>query len=117
MKTAGKLFEETALQAIKILLNHNKVYNWAYLSIFLTMLQYARDWDRAENAGFWAYISEQFGYNFENTPAMYGVLTNSVKEACRAYSRLFVVDQTATTTTTPPLWLTPSPKQERVCTV
>lgn len=91
-ETSRKAVEKTALQAIRILLEHNKVYNWGYLAIFLTMIQYAKDWERAENAGFWAYISEQFGYNFGNTPAMYGVLTNSVKEACRAYNRLFVVD-------------------------
>lgn len=91
-ENSRKAVEKTALQAIRILLEHNKVYNWGYLAIFLTMIQYAKDWERAENAGFWAYISEQFGYNFGNTPAMYGVLTNSVKEACRAYNRLFVVD-------------------------
>lgn len=89
-ESSRKAVEKTALQAIRILLEHNKVYNWAYLSIVLTMMQYARDWDRVSNAGFWAYIAEQFGY--KDSPQMYGVLTTSVKEACRSYNRLFVVD-------------------------
>lgn len=85
-----KAVEKTALQAIRVLLEHKKVYNWAYLSIFLTMIQYAKVWDRSDNAGFWAYIAEQFGY--KDSQSMYGVLTTSVKEACRAYNRFFVVD-------------------------
>jgi hypothetical protein len=56
-----KAVEATALQAIKLLLDHKKVYNWAYLAVLLTMIQYAKGWDRQSNAGFWAYISEQFG--------------------------------------------------------
>ena len=61
-ETSRKAVEKTALQAIRILLEHNKVYNWGYLAIFLTMIQYAKGWERAENAGFWAYMAEQFGY-------------------------------------------------------
>ena len=89
-ENSRKAIEKTALQAIRILLEHNKVYNWAYLSIFLTMIQYTKVWDRGDNAGFWAYIAEQFGY--KDSQSMYSVLTTSVKEACRAYNRFFVVD-------------------------
>lgn len=89
-ENSRKAIEKTALQAIRILLEHNKVYNWAYLSIFLTMIQYTKVWDRGDNAGFWAYIAEQFGY--KDSQSMYSVLTTSVKEACRGYNRFFVVD-------------------------
>lgn len=89
-ESSQRAVEKAALQGVKILLEHNKVYSWAYLSIFLTMIQYAKGWERAGNAGFWAYIAEQFGY--KDSPQMYSVLTTSVKEACRSYNRLFVVD-------------------------
>ena len=82
--------EKVALETIRILLDHKEVYSWGHLAIFLTMLQYARNWNRASNAGFWAYIAEQFGY--KDSQQLYGVLTTSVKEACRSYNRLFVVD-------------------------
>jgi len=89
-ENSRKAVEKTALQAIRILLEHKKVYNWVYLSIFLTMIQYTKTWDRGDNTGFWAYIAEQFGY--KDSQSMYSVLTTSVKEACRAYNRFFVVD-------------------------
>jgi hypothetical protein len=83
--------EKKALEAIKISLDHRKVYNWAYLAVFLTMVQYAKNWERSESSGFWAYICEQFGYKYSQQ--VYDVLTTSVKVACRSYDRLFVVDQ------------------------
>lgn len=85
-----KAVEDTALEAIKISLDHRKVYNWAYLAVFLTMVQYAKNWERAEGSGFWAYICEQFGHKYSQQ--VYDVLTTSVKVACRSYNRLFVVD-------------------------
>lgn len=89
-ESSRKAVESTALQAIKISLDHKKVHNWAHLAVFLTIIQYAKGWERASNTGFWAYIAEQFGY--KDSQQMYGVLTTSVKEACRSYNRLFVVD-------------------------
>ncbi len=85
-----KALEKTALEAIKISLDHRKVYNWACLAVFLTMIQYAKSWERAGSSGFWAYICEQFGYKYSQQ--VYDVLTTSVKKACRSYNRLFVVD-------------------------
>ena len=85
-----KAVESIALQAIKLLLNRGQVYDWASLAVFLTMIQYAKGWERAGNAGFWAYIAEQFGY--KDSPQIYNVLTSSVKVACQSYNRLFVVD-------------------------
>ncbi len=89
-ESSRKAVEKTALEAIKISLDHRKVYNWAYLAVFLTMIQYAKCWERAGSSGFWAYICEQFGYKYSQQ--VYDVLTTSVKEACRSYNRLFVVD-------------------------
>ncbi len=89
-ETSREAVEKTALQAIRIMLDHSQVYNWASLAVFLTMIQYAKGWERAENAGFWAYIAEQFGY--KDSQQIYNVLTNSVKVACQSYNRLFVVD-------------------------
>lgn len=85
-----KAVEKIALEAIKFSLDHSKVYNWAHLAVFLTMVQYAKSWERAGNSGFWAYICEQFGYKYSQQ--VYDVLTTSVKVACRSYNRLFVVD-------------------------
>jgi hypothetical protein len=85
-----KAVEDTALEAIRISLDHRKVYNWAYLAVFLTIVQYAKNWERAGSSGFWAYICEQFGHKYSQQ--VYDVLTTSVKEACRSYNRLFVVD-------------------------
>lgn len=90
-----KAVEKTALEAIKISLDHRKVYNrkvynGACLAVFLTMIQYAKSWERAGSNGFWAYICEQFGYKYSQQ--VYDVLTTSVKEACRSCNRLFVVD-------------------------
>ena len=89
-ESSRKAVEKTALEAILILLNHSKVYSWAYLAIFLTMVQYAKCWERASSNGFWPYICEQFGYKYSQQ--IYDVLTTSVKEACRSYNRFFVVD-------------------------
>jgi hypothetical protein len=89
-ESSRKAVEKIALEAIRISLGSRKVYPWAYLCIFLTMIQYAKGWERASNSGFWAYIAEQFGY--KDSPQIYSVLTTSVKEACRSYNRLFVVD-------------------------
>lgn len=86
-----KVVEKTALDAIRLMLDRKQVYNWASLAVLLTVIQYAKDWEWAENAGFWAYIAEQFGYKYSQQ--LYGVFTASVKEACRSYNRLFVVDQ------------------------
>jgi hypothetical protein len=89
-ESSRKAVEKTALEAIKISLDHRKVYNWVSLTVFLTMIQYAKYWNRASNSGFWAYISEQFGYKYSQQ--VYDVLTTSVKEACQSYNRLFVVE-------------------------
>lgn len=89
-ESSRKAVEDTALEAIKISLDHRKVYNWAYLAVFLTMVQYAKNWERAESSGFWAYICEQFGHKYSQQ--VYDVLTTSVKVACRSFNRLFVVD-------------------------
>lgn len=87
-----KAVEDSAIQAIKFMLDNrnSKMYDWAYLTVLLTMVQYAKGWDRQSNAGFWAYIAEQFGYKYSSQ--MYSIFTTSVKEACRAYNRLFVID-------------------------
>lgn len=87
-----KAVEDRALEAIRISLDHRKVYNcnWAYLAVLLTMVQYAKNWERAGSSGFWAYICEQFGHKYSQQ--VYGVLTTSVKVACKSYNRLFVVD-------------------------
>lgn len=85
-----KAVESVSLQAIKFSLDHSKVYPWAYLAVFLTIIQYAKGWERVSNTGFWAYIAEQLGY--KDSPQIYNVLTTSVKEACRGYNRLFVVE-------------------------
>ncbi len=89
-EASRKAVEKTALEAIKISLDHRNVYNWAYLAVFLTMIQYAKSWERVGSSGFWAYICEQFGYKYSQQ--VYDVLTTSVKEACRSCNRLFVVD-------------------------
>ena len=82
--------EQIALKAIKISLDHRKVHDWVYLSVFLAIIQHAKKWDRTNSSGFWAYVCEQFGYKY--SPQLYDVLTNSVKEACIRYSRLFLTD-------------------------
>lgn len=82
--------EQAALLAIKYSLDHRKVYNWDYLAIMLTVVQYAKDWNKAENSGFWAYIAEQLGY--KGSPQIYDALTTAVKIACQTYNRMFVVD-------------------------
>jgi hypothetical protein len=89
-ETSRKAVEANALQAVRILLEHQKVHNWAYLTVFLTMIQYAKRWERTNSSGFWAYICEQFGYKYSQQ--VYDSLTTAVKEACRSYNRLFVVD-------------------------
>ncbi len=89
-ESSRKAVEKSALEAIRILLDHRKVYNWAYLAVFLTMIQYAKCWERSESSGFWAYICDQFGYKYSQH--VYDVLATSVKEACLSYNRLFVVD-------------------------
>lgn len=89
-ESSRKAVESTALQAIKISLEHGKVYPWAHLAVFLTTIQYAKGWERAGSSGFWAYICEQFGHKYSQQ--VYDVLITSVKVACRSYNRLFVVD-------------------------
>lgn len=83
--------ETIAQKAIKLSLNQTKVLDWAYLSVFLTTIQHAKNWDRASSSGFWPYICEQFGYKYSQP--MYDFLTNAVKTACRKYNRFFVVVQ------------------------
>ena len=85
-----KAIEDSALEAIRISLDHRKVYNWACLAVFLTMIQYAKNWERVESSGFWAYICEQLGHKYSQQ--IYDVLTSSVKIACQSYNRLFVFD-------------------------
>ncbi|MDR1688903.1 MAG: hypothetical protein LBS21_09890 [Clostridiales bacterium] len=82
--------ERTALQVIKHSFNCQEAYSWAYLTVLLTVIQYAKDWTRAENSGFWAYIAEQFGY--KDSSQIYEILTSAVKTACQKYNRFFVVD-------------------------
>ncbi len=83
--------ETTALDAIYTMLGQNQVNNWASLAVLLTIIQYAKNWERAENAGFWEYITEQLGYRYSQR--VYKVLTNAVRVACQNYGRLFIVDQ------------------------
>jgi len=86
-----KTVEESAQKSIKLSLNYTKVPDWTNLSIFLTMVQYAKNWDRASSMSFWPYICEQLGYKYSQT--MYDILTIATKSACRKYNRFFVVDQ------------------------
>ena len=85
-----KNIEFITLKAIKISLAYNKVCDWAYLAIFISIVQYAKNWERDGNSGFWAYICEQFGYRYSQQ--LYDILTNSVKVSCRKYNRFFLVE-------------------------
>ncbi|AGL03127.1 hypothetical protein [Desulfoscipio gibsoniae] len=83
-----KVIEKTALKAIKLALDYRELRDFAHLAILLTVIQYAKSWERTENSGFWAYISEQLGY--KNSEPLYGILTGSVKKACERYNRAFL---------------------------
>ncbi|MDR0652631.1 MAG: hypothetical protein LBG12_04920 [Synergistaceae bacterium] len=85
-----KTVEKTALEAIKIALDHRKVPDFAHLAIFMIVIQYAKSWERTGNSGFWAYICEQLGYKYSEK--LYEVFTNSVKVSCESYNRFFVID-------------------------
>lgn len=85
-----KAVEKTASQVIKYSLNNRKVSNWAYLTVILTIIQYAKNWNKTENSGFWEYIAEQFGY--KSSSQIYDAFTMAVKISCQSYNRLFVVD-------------------------
>lgn len=85
-----KAVETIALKAIKISLEYSKVNDWASLAVFLSIVQYAKGWERDGNSGFWAYICEQFGYRYSQL--IYEILTTSVKTACRKYNRFFMVE-------------------------
>ncbi len=82
-----KVIEKTALDAIRIALENRDLKNFAHLAILLTIIQYAKSWERIESSGFWAYISEQLGYKYSEQ--LYGILTESVKKACVCYNRAF----------------------------
>lgn len=82
-----KVIEETALKAIKLALDYRELRDFAHLAILMTIIHYAKSWERAESSGFWAYISEQLGY--KNSELLYGILTKSVKKACEHYNRAF----------------------------
>ena len=83
-----KVIEKKAREAIKLALDYRKLKDFAYLAIFLTVIQYAKSWDYAESSGFWAYISEQLGYKYSQP--LYSILTESVKKACECYNRVFL---------------------------
>lgn len=82
-----KVIEKTALKAIKLAFDYRELKDFAHLAILLTVIQYAKSWERTENSGFWAYISEQLGYKYSEP--LYGILTESVKKACERYNRAF----------------------------
>ncbi|WP_240986368.1 hypothetical protein [Acididesulfobacillus acetoxydans] len=82
-----EILEKKALKAIKFALDFRELTNFAHLVIFLTVIQYAKNWTRTEGGGFWAYISEQIGYKYSEP--LYGILTQSVKKACEHYNRAF----------------------------
>lgn len=85
-----KIIEGTALQGIKLSLEYRDLKDFAHLAILMTIIQYAKNWDRTESSGFWAYICEQLGYKYSET--LYTILTSSVKTACDRYHRLFIKD-------------------------
>jgi hypothetical protein len=90
-ENSRKAIEKMALEAIKIARGHSNVCNFDHLAIFMIVIQYAKSWKRADNRGFWGYICAQFGY--KNSEQLCLVLKNSVKESCRSYNRLFIIDQ------------------------
>lgn len=83
-----KVVEKTALKAIKLALDYRDLRDFAHLAILLTVIQYAKSWERTESSGFWAYISEQLGY--KNSEPLYRILTESVKKGCERYNRVFL---------------------------
>lgn len=83
-----KVIEETALRAIKLALEYRELNNFAHLAIFIAILQYAKNWERTESSGFWAFICEQLGYKYSQP--LYAILTNSVQCACKQYNRVFI---------------------------
>ncbi len=85
-----KIVEDAALQAIRLALEYRDLKDFAHLAILLTTIQYAKNWERDERSGFWAYICEQLGYKYSET--LYAILTSSVKTACERYHRVFIKD-------------------------
>ena len=85
-----KIIEDTALRAIKLALENRDLKDFGHLAVLLTIIQYAKNWERAESSGFWAYICEQLGYKYSES--LYAVLTTSVKLACERYCRVFIKD-------------------------
>ena len=85
-----KIIEDTALQAIRLSLECRDLKDFAHLAVLLTIIQYAKKWERTESSGFWAYICEQLGYKYSES--LYAVLTTSVKAACERYRRIFIKD-------------------------
>lgn len=85
-----KAVEKLALKAIKHSLEYSVLQDIGHLAIFMTVIRYAKNWERSESSGFWAYICEQLGYKYSET--LYGILTGSIKRACDHYQRLFITD-------------------------
>lgn len=86
-----KAIEAIALKAIKDSLENSNVYDWTqYIAVFLSIVQYAKSWERDGSSGFWEYICEQFGYRYSQH--IYEILTVSIKKACRKYKRFFMVE-------------------------
>jgi hypothetical protein len=85
-----KVVEETALKAVRLLLDRENVYPWVHLAVFLTMVHYAKNWNRADTKGFWVYIANQF--ERRDYQRIYPFLTTAVKAACQRYNRLFIMD-------------------------
>jgi hypothetical protein len=82
--------EDTAHKAIRLSLEKRDLTDTAHLSILITIIQYAKDWERMESSGFWAYICEKLGYKYSER--IYAVLRSSVKKACDRYQRVFFTD-------------------------
>ena len=83
-----KKVEELALKAIKYLLWDTDVEDIGHLAIFVSIIQYAKKWERSENSKFWTYICEQFGYR--HSDELYKILTSSIKKSCERYQRFFI---------------------------
>lgn len=82
--------ENVALRGIKLCLEYRDLKDFGHLAILMTIIQYAKSWERTESSGFWAYICEQLGYKYSEQ--LYAILANSVKTACDQYCRVFIKD-------------------------
>ncbi len=89
-----KVVEEQALKAIKHLCANTDVKDIGHLAIFMSIIQYAKKWERSENSKFWEYICEQLGYKYSDS--LYSILTNSVKKSCESYQRFFITGSNGT---------------------